>query len=229
VTFVRNTPVLVRRWLPGRTYDDLPARHLGAAGGLLAALHGCDVADLDVPVGNRRLHAALRAVLDDFPNQAHADWIRHRLARLDQSFPDPDTARRPQWRIVHGDFHGPNIVVAASGRLAVIDWETATVDDPMLDVGMAVVGLCGSGGRLDQSRVRRFLAGYAASGGVVEPRLLGPAVEYAGVILAFHRYRRHHMRFPDPTRHGYFQEMVTFVEREFPADGAGEVTRVGRR
>ena len=49
-------------------------------------------------------------------------------------------ARRPkQWTagIIHGDFHFSNVIVAADrGELAaVVDWELATIGDPLLDLG----------------------------------------------------------------------------------------------
>lgn len=32
------------------------------------------------------------------------------------------------------------------------------------------------------------------------------------MIIAFHRYHRHNVRFPDPDRATYHEQMITFVE-----------------
>jgi homoserine kinase type II len=212
-----DTPVVVRRWLPGSTANELAVDRLSEAGRLLAQIHRCRPDALDVPWGNRRLSAPLRALLDEFPDQAHAAWIRRRLAKLDQHFPLADDPRRPLWVPVHGDFHPTNLVVSGDGGLSVVDWETAAIDEPMLDLGLAVLGLCRAGDRLDPGRLREFLDGYVRAGAPLCSVLLGPATEYAAVILSFHRYRRHHMRYPNDAQRAYFREMVSFVEHTYPA------------
>jgi homoserine kinase type II len=37
-------------------------------------------------------------------------------------------------------------------------------------------------------------------------------ITHAAVIIAFHRYHRHNVRFPNPERALYHQQMVAFVE-----------------
>jgi aminoglycoside phosphotransferase (APT) family kinase protein len=48
-------------------------------------------------------------------------------------------AHRPrEWRpgVVHGDFHAANVLVGPAGGIAaVVDWELATIGDPLLDLG----------------------------------------------------------------------------------------------
>ena len=205
--------VLVRQWLPGVTHKKLPQHLLRAAGELLGKIHDVPQEGLDVPLGNRRLSAALVDVLEDFPDQQHAEWIRRRLVKLQALFPSNDSHR---WTAVHGDFIGANIVEDA-GQLFAIDWETLTIDEPMLDVGMSLLNMCVEGTSFDDARASLFLEGYRRSGRSIAETLIRPGVEYAAVILAFHRYRRHHIRFPNPARHDYYRIMVDFVEHEFSA------------
>ncbi|WP_305783965.1 phosphotransferase [Symbioplanes lichenis] len=208
--------VLVKEFVPGRTLRRLPDATLITAAGLLGRIHGVATGGLEVPVGLRRLSPQLRNLLADFPDQTHARWIRGRLARLDPYFPADGGPRRAAWTVIHGDFTPSNIVVTDDDRLFAIDWETVTVDDPMLDCGMSVLNMCVTEGRLDSARLRLFAEGYRSSGRRFEDDWIRPAVEYAAVIVSFHRYRRHHMRFPNPARFDYFRIMVDFVEREFP-------------
>jgi homoserine kinase type II len=220
VTRIKAKSVLLRWWLDGQCEDSIPDGLLPQAAGLLARIHDCDPSGLDIPVGTRRLGPAHRAMLDDFPNQEHAQWVRRRLHRLDIAFPPAEDPRRGSWTIVHGDFNAPNIVIGRTGHLSVIDWETATIDDPMLDCGMSMISTCRTGNGLDESRALLFLDGYRSSGRPVEPELLRAGIEYAAVIVAFHRYRRHHIRFPNPARADYYKLMVDFVEQEFPEAAA---------
>jgi aminoglycoside phosphotransferase (APT) family kinase protein len=61
--------------------------------------------------------------------------VAHIVAALAQSLPaNPDVA------IVHGDFRIDNIVVSSAQPervLAVLEWETETIGDPLVDLGIA--------------------------------------------------------------------------------------------
>jgi homoserine kinase type II len=217
---IRGKSVIVKTYLPGRTLGQLPDELLPAATEMLGRIHRVDPAGLDVPVGLRRLSPALRQIIDDFPNREHAAWLRRRLARLDRYFPPEDDPRRDRWRLIHGDFTPSNIVVSDGGQqMWTIDWETVTVDDPMLDCGMSAMNMCVVDNRLSPHRLKLFAEGYRRAGCSFEDDRIRPSVEYAAVIVAFHRYRRHNIRFPNPARRDYYRLMVDFVEQEFPEGG----------
>jgi homoserine kinase type II len=118
--------------------------------------------------------------------------------------------------VIHGDLFGDNLVIGPAGDLSVIDWETASLDDPVLDVGMAAFALCADGGRLDEARIRLLLSGYRPPGRRVDPGSLRAAIEYAGVVIAFHRYRRYHVLAPEAAGRDAHREAMALVDREFP-------------
>jgi homoserine kinase type II len=214
---VGGKSVLVKRFLPGQTLSQLPDDLLPAAAQMLGRIHSTDPAGLDVPVALRRLSPALRRIAEDFPNQEHARWIQRRLDRLDHFFPPRDDPRRDRWTLIHGDFTPGNIVIGEnSQQMWTIDWETVTIDDPMLDCGMSVMNMCVTDNHLCPNRLTLFADGYRRSGRPFEDDRIRPSVEYAAVIVAFHRYRRHNIRFPNPDRKDYYRLMVDFVEQEFP-------------
>jgi homoserine kinase type II len=124
--------------IPGEVVEPLPEGHLPAAGELLAKLHNCPPTGLDLPVATRRLNAAQRAVVKDFPDRAFADWITRQLDTITRREATHQRTPVP----AHGDLFADNIIVQPTGDLSVIDWETVSLDDPLLDVGMAAVGLC---------------------------------------------------------------------------------------
>lgn len=207
--------ILIKRWIDGATHKVVPHGMLAGAGRLLRRIHETDPQDLDVPVGSRRLSVVHRRMLQDFPNQEHAEWVRDRLRKIDEYFPPVEDPRRVLWTTVHGDLIGPNIVTAPDGKLYAIDWETATIDDPMLDIGMSAMNMCVVGNVLNHARLQLFLDGYGQCGRSVNMELVRPGIEYAAVIVAFHRYRRHNIRFPNAARSDYYRLMVDFVEQEF--------------
>lgn len=61
--------------------------------------------------------------------------------------------RPPSWRpgIMHGDFHVANVMFSPTGPevAAIIDWEMATIGDPLLDLGYLIATWPGCGGPLD--------------------------------------------------------------------------------
>jgi homoserine kinase type II len=202
--------------LAGEVHRRIPDDLLSAAAELLGRIHDVDARELDVPIGLRRLSAMHRDMLLDFPNQDHAEWVRARLERVDRYFPPVDDPRRGRWSAIHGDFSATNVVVGPEREISVIDWETATIDDPMLDCGMSGLSMFVSDGRVDHDRLHLFVDGYEKSGRTVDHEMLMAGVEYAAVIVAFHRYRRHNIRFPNAARKDYYRQMVDFVEQEFP-------------
>lgn len=64
--------------------------------------------------------------------------------------------------LIHGDYHPENILVTRDGRPAVIDWSSATLADPRVDVANTMALSLTNG---DAAGARAFLAGYEEAGG----------------------------------------------------------------
>lgn len=221
VSTIRERPVLLKHWIPGHAAARLTDDGLREAGDMLARLHDLPPAEVpDLPVGTRRLSALHLEAIDEFPDQEFADWLRSGLA----------TVRAQEDRltdgsvICHGDVFTDNLIVRPDETLAIIDWETVSLDGPLLDLGMTLLGLANENGHLDKERADRVISGYAAR------RPLNPEqyatlpweVEHAALIIAFHRYYRHNVRFPDPTKSHIYREMVGFVNSVGRLDWPGE-------
>jgi Ser/Thr protein kinase RdoA (MazF antagonist) len=206
-------PVCLKRWIEGEVIDPLPEHLLPAAGALLAQLHNLptDLSDLpDLPMGTRRLSADHEARIDDFDDLDFASWLTEQLEVIKEH--EARHKRAPV--IAHGDLFADNIICRPDGSLAVIDWETVSLDDPILDLGMAAVGLAQDQGQLSPDRLHLLVTGYT------DVRPLPPGdldelpteVTHAAVIIAFHRFYRHHVRFPDPAKADYHRAMIGFVD-----------------
>jgi homoserine kinase type II len=211
ITVLRGKPYLLKELIPGEVEDPLPERLLSAAGELLARLHGFPADGLDLPVGTRRLNRTHRAAATAFPDRAFADWIDGQLTSIGRHEDQHHRSSVP----IHGDLFADNLIVRPDGGLSVIDWETASLDDPLLDLGMAAVGLCQTAdGRLSSHRLQLLLDGYDALRPLsAEDRAELPTeIAHAAVIIAFHRYHRHNVRFPNPERATYYRQMVVFAD-----------------
>ena len=206
---IGTKPVLVKSWIEGEVIDPLPEHLLPAAGALLAQLHNLPADIPDLPVGTRRLSPELEARIADFDDPEFASWLTEHLKAVKEH-----EARRTRSAVIaHGDLFADNLICRPDGTLAVIDWETVSLDDPLLDLGMAAVGLAQDQGFLSPDRLRLLVAGYTRVRPLSQNDLdeLPTEITHAALIIAFHRYYRHHVRFPDPSKADYHRAMISFV------------------
>ncbi|WP_326829403.1 phosphotransferase [Streptosporangium sp. NBC_01810] len=220
ISMIGERPILLKRWIEGRVVEQLPDHLYAVAGGLLARLHRLPPTEMpDLPVGTRRLSAAQQALISEFPDREFAAWLTFRLAepRL-TSMIHLATANV----ISHGDVFTDNLIVRPDDSLALIDWETVSLDSALVDLGMTLLGLAKVDGRLDRARSHKIVAGYLAERTLSAEELaaLPASVEYAALIIAFHRYHRHNIRFPSERKSHLHIEMIGFVESltDFAAD-----------
>jgi homoserine kinase type II len=199
--------LMVKRFVAGVCHDVLPLEVLATAGRALARVHAVGVPDW-LPRASRRLSAIARD-LARFDDREFADWI---VSRLDETAVLFDTT--DPYRIVHGDYFADNLIVEPAGGIAILDWETASTDLAVLDLGFAVVGLCRTESELDVARLRPLLGGYssvrALSG--AEASHLRDAVIYAATFLGHRRYARYHIHHPDAAKQHRYREMPVFVD-----------------
>lgn len=155
--------VVLEPWIDGEALGGGPPGDaaLAAAGALLAALHATTVAAGRTvretrPTSEWRARAAdaiarigRRAALDP----RTLERLAAALARL-----DPGTGI---WGLVHTDFCGENMVVAAAGGLHVIDNERVSVDALGYDLGRTWARW-----QLSDAAWTRFAAAYTGGGGL---------------------------------------------------------------
>ncbi|WP_242419494.1 hypothetical protein, partial [Frankia sp. CpI1-P] len=69
------------------------------------------------------------------------------------------------------------------------------------------------GGLLSPVRMDALVAGYREIRALDEADLIFLPIEVinAAVIIAYHRYVRHNIRFPDPSKSESYLEMIKFV------------------
>lgn len=185
-------------------------RYPSATGGLLAGLHNLPTNLMDLPAGTRRLSDDQTTCIDGFVDREFAAWLTARLVVVRTH--EAEYLRGPA--ICHGDLFADNLICHGDGSLSIIDWETVSLDDPLLDLGMAAVGLAQDGGRISPERLRLLVEGYTAVRPLSEEdqRELPAEIVHAALIIALHRYYRHNVRFPDPANAGSHRQVVDFVE-----------------
>jgi homoserine kinase type II len=203
-----SKPVLVKEYVRGRCDGALPVEQYAAAGRLLGQVHAVPAPNW-LPENGRRLPADAARRLSEFQDREFAAWLRDQWTRA-LDFEQINVPRG----LVHGDYFADNLVVCLDGRLTVLDWETASHDHLLLDIGMAIVGLCRTDGRFLPDRAAMLVSGYRQSRAMTPAEIehLQDAVRYASLIIAYHRYLRHHITHPDPAKQHLYLEMPQFVD-----------------
>ncbi|WP_326621306.1 phosphotransferase [Streptomyces decoyicus] len=223
ITTFDGRPVILKKWIQGEVRQPLPIPLLPEAGRILAQLHALAPESEglgDLPVGTRRLSAEQLDVIPQFADREFAAWLAARLKRVRSAEAGSERSRK----IAHGDLFADNVIVRDDGALSVLDWETVSLDDPLLDLGMAAVGLAAEGDVLVPERLNALVTGYQTLAPLSEAdaAALPLEIEHAACIIAFHRYYRHNVRFPDASKSTYHLKMIKFVE------SVGAATRPGR-
>ncbi|RPF20408.1 phosphotransferase family protein [Myceligenerans xiligouense] len=148
---VLSRPELNAGWTP----DGLRALSLHLAE-VLADLHTLDPASVGL-TGFGRPDGYLERQLRTWRRQYDASRSRElpALDRLQDHLGDRLPEQNPRAAVVHGDYRLDNVIVAAPPATprvaAVIDWEMATLGDPLVDLGMLamyweIAGLTGGDG-----------------------------------------------------------------------------------
>jgi len=209
VTSFHGVPIIVTHFVVGNCYEWLPSSFLKKVGEDLRAFHSLPQIDF-LPQFSRRFTDSMRDQLASFADQEFADWASR---RVEESRWIVGETGLPSG-LVHGDIFSDNLIVSDDGKITFLDWETATHDFVVMDLAHAVLGLCKKGSRLRPERVRLLLSGYSASNKLngYERILLRDSIIYAAVYVAWHRYYRHNILNPSPTKAGYYKEIPPFVD-----------------
>jgi len=204
----RDRVVLVRAFWPADVVSPLPGKWLPAAGRLLASIHATPPLPVS-PVDDIGFAVDWRPVLTGRDEAPLAAAIEGAEARFDHA-----ACNALPRGLVHGDFFDDNLLIRPDGTLGVIDWEFGCVDAFVLDIAMAVVGVCRTGANLDPARLREFLSAYedVRSLTAEERAMLRPAVMFCAARVAFYRDYIDRVLAPGQDLHKDWREITAFME-----------------
>jgi aminoglycoside phosphotransferase (APT) family kinase protein len=142
------------------------ARQLG---GVLAGIHGLDLAQLP----ELRGMTAAKEIAELERDYRSFDWPRPVFELALRWLRDHDPGPSEQNTLVHGDFRHGNLIIGPDGVRAVLDWELAHTGDPMEDLGWICVNSWRFG-EIDKpvggfGTREELFAGYEAAGGRADP------------------------------------------------------------
>ncbi len=181
------------------TWLDVPARRRAGAVfvDVLAALHGIEPAavglgDLGRPDGYvaRQLHTWYRSWTANVARASHDDRRVHAL----HDWLSPRVPEQGPGRIVHGDYGPHNTLFLRTGEIsAVLDWEIATLGDPLADLAYSVNAWVGPGDDpVDVDDPPTALSGFPSRTAVIDHyrRATGADLSDLAYYRAFMFWRR---------------------------------------
>lgn len=192
---------IMRPFQSGVQPEWLSREQVGTVGSALASIH-----QLGVPSGlglpSRRLPLNWRSALTSAPSDL--------VALVEEADDVFDPHSESFVCLLHGDLFPDNMIWDDAGLLHILDWETASIDCPDLDLGFTLVGLTG-GGPLGKGILESLLSGYDRNRTGEHDEVLG-AARYACAVLAFQRYSRHVLRYPNREKTDFWRELMPFAK-----------------
>jgi homoserine kinase type II len=207
-TAPHGIPIMLKRFIPGTTLVSANKSDLRDIGASLASLHNIP-APPGLPQGGRLIPTDWMEVLADHDCEDLVDLVRDAQA----------IAKTPLWRqlptgMCHGDFFGDNMIrEARTGRIVILDWETASVDPLLLDLGITIGAFIRTNPERQISTADALLRGYSSQRTLssTEREMLPSAILYGLAMLAYQRFRRHNILFPNPMLFDHYRELTSLA------------------
>ena len=201
-------PVMMKEYVAGhvcRYPDETMLRQVGTA---IAKLHQVPWPDF---LSNRRPYGVrkLASIQGQEIDTEYEGWIAKRLSYLEQQKPQG----LPRG-LIHGDMFYDNVLFEGTRLKAVIDFEDASYEDKVFDLGMAIVGLCREGQGVVPEKARALVKGYEQIRELeeAETSALQLYVEYAAVTVSCWRYWKYHVDAPSVENADKHWQMVRVAE-----------------
>jgi homoserine kinase type II len=124
--------------------------------------------------------------------------------------------------IIHSDLFPSNIIISNDeSYVTIMDFEEAAYYYRMFDVGMAIIGSCREGSKINLDKMSALLKGYRSeiSLNTIEQQTLQAFTVYAGAAMTFWRHKNYHFTNPNPNYYNHYKELqnVTNYIKELPS------------
>ncbi len=205
-------PFMLKRYIPGSCLTRVTPSLTQQLGRIVATLHGVPP-PTGVPRGHPYGRAQFREIIEGEESSPFRSWLERQSLTLGRRLPpEGEVGSGSGLGFIHGDLFPDNLLVGGVHVSAIIDFEEACVDWPMLDIGMALVGLSTENPN-GTAWVDAFLDGYRSVRPLARIEQLPLFVEYAATATAFWRYRHYHVRRRRLTAKTDYRAMVAVADR----------------
>ena len=204
VSVWNDKSILVKSYIEGSVIENLPGDVLELIGHEIARLN-----QLPVPDFAPLRFSFAKDFFDDVaayePDSSYHQWLLGVRSYV-ESYISEDLPTA----LIHSDLFFNNVIISTDQKQATImDFEEACHYYRVLDVAMAIVGLCCPGEQLDLEKARSLLKGYQdhTQFDAEEISALQAFTVYAAAATSFWRHRQYRFRCPDKDMLNHYLSM----------------------
>lgn len=210
-------PVMVKEFIEGKIIEDLPNNLIEFLGKELGKLHKVEAPKyLPKSIGYDKNH--FHEVEKYAPNSQFYLWLNevHQYIEKHISQDLPKV-------LIHSDLFYSNIIVSTDERSATImDFEEATYYFRVFDIGMTIIGVCAKGEKIDLTKVKLLLKGYAKEINLTKTEIdcLKAFTVYAAAAMSFWRHKNFNYTNPDSKMKDHYLALKNLADnvRTLPDD-----------
>ena len=209
ITFYRGKPVILKSYLEGAVYDQLPHKVLSSLGSSLAQLHQISAPTCSPNKVNYSLEKFSSLRQQYGRSHTFIDWLDH-ISEFISPFLKLDLPRC----LIHGDVFNDNVIVDSEGQPIIMDFEEACNYYRIFDLGMTIVGTCTDNSVINPDAVKHFLSGYQAEAELSneEKAAFKPFTIYAAAGMAYWRFKQFNILFPGLGQQNHYLELQQTAE-----------------
>lgn len=210
ISYCDSTPVVVKPYVQGNWPNAADLTVVRRVGRLLGSIH-----QVPAPFTLRRGGRLIPSNWIELAGPRIPSALSKILSRSETISLSPEWAALER-TLCHGDLFPDNLLEQENGELVALDWETASVDPAVLDLGISIAAFWEAVEQFGFEQVSTVLmAGYREIRelGTSDIRQLANSTFYGLSMLAFHRFYRHNIRFPNTAKKYIYQELVDRANR----------------
>jgi len=204
LSIFNNKPIMIKKFIAGKTMSSLPTHLLEQIGSDVARLHKISPPDYlrDVMWCSKERFCEVEEYA---LNSSFDIWLKDILLYVNKYI----TLDLPK-AFIHSDIFDSNIIVNHDETKATImDFEEATYYFRIFDIAMLFIGLCIENKSINFSRASSILKGYTNNMQLTEKEIqvLQPFTVYAAAGVAFWRHKNFNHVMPDESLKDTYLEM----------------------
>jgi len=214
-----NTPVYLKSYIEGLVPRKLSGTALEQLGKMIAKLHKIPIFD-SIPDGYQFGLNFFSDLITSSSSHPYIDWLKQKFQYLEERLPN-DLPRG----LVHGDIFPDNLVVGSQGQIIIIDFEAVSHAPFILDIGMALTGVCSEMTGISLHKAKALIKGYLQERELTQMEKKGIKLFtiYMAISLSVWRFQQFLKNIPIPR----YQQMVGIVDSLVQMKNSSFMKQVG--
>jgi len=216
LTKYKEKSVLVKPYVPGSVESEINSNMVKQVGAAIAKLHEIPAPDY-LPDKHSYVEVTYPKVMEKEFDRNYKTWVEQRYSYIIGKLPS-----QLPIGLVHGDIFSDNVLFEDGNLKAILDFEDVSRIYKIFDLGMAVVGMCTEGIKVNSKKVRALVEGYQEIRLLeeIEKDNLQLCIEWAAILTSTWRFWKYNIDLPDKEKSKKYLQMVSIAKnaRAFPPE-----------